>query len=55
MAWIISWSSLLFLWAGGPLLGFGACLLAYCWFCGGGASKGTNKQRRKAERTLLPR
>ena len=50
MAWIVSWSTLLWMWAGGPLMGVGACLLVYCYCCSGG-SGGAKARRRK---TTLP-
>lgn len=47
MAYFISWSSLLFLWAGGPLLSIGGFLLLYCYCVGGKAKRGRG-------RNLLP-
>ena len=34
MAWLISWSSLLMLWAGGPMMFVTCCLVTYCYCCG---------------------
>jgi hypothetical protein len=54
MAWLISWKSLLMLWAGGPLFFVGIALAAcfYCSCCmGGGAAK---KLAKKRQRSTLP-
>jgi hypothetical protein len=54
MAWLISWSSLLMLWAGGPMMLVTCCLFAYCYLCSGAKKKKTitKKQRHRLQLPL---